>query len=180
MNTKNIFAFLILVITGIFFYTFVWDFKVQAVDNVSEELSRLEGAYESATRQLSLKNLRLKKNQLGSQELTLLQNFIPQNLHSGYFVYNLGQLANLNRLSLTGLQYTVIDDTINNPTTGERKLQVELNVRGRYEDFINWVVAMERSNVLIDIDSINGTKEVNSGDIINFHVKLYAYGIKID
>lgn len=179
MNSKNIFAFLIFAISGMFFYLFVWEFKMQYVDSVSTELTNLENAYAQATEQLSLKTLRLKKQALGEQDLALLQNFIPQNLHSGQFVYNLGQLANQNRLILKGLQYTVIDETVTNPN-GERKLQVEFTMDGRYEDFLSWLQRVERSNVLVDVESIRGVKTSNNSDIVSFNVKMYAYGININ
>ncbi len=179
MNTKNIFAILILAIVGLLMYSFILPFKALAVDNVSEELVTLQSAYEHATQQLSLKTLRMKKQQLSEQDSALLINFIPQNLHSGQFVYNLGQIANLNRMNLKGLQYAVIDDTLNNPT-GEKKLMVEFTMEGRYEDFANWIYTLENSNVLIDVESIRGAKAANTGETITFYVKLFAYGINID
>jgi Tfp pilus assembly protein PilO len=179
MNTKNIFAVLILVIVGLLVYSFILPFKEVAVDNVSEELVKLQTAFEQASQQLSLKTLRMKRQQLSEQDSALLTNFIPQNLHSGQFVYNIGQIANLNRMNLKGLQYAVIDDTLNNPT-GEKKLMVEFTMEGRYEDFANWVRTLENSNVLIDVESIRGAKTANSGETITFYAKLFAYGINID
>ena len=179
MNTKNIFAFLIFCITALFLYSFVFPFKALAIDNVSVQLSNLQNAYETATKQLSLKTLRLKKQQLSEQDLALLQNFIPQSLHSGTFVYNLGQLANQNRLTLKSLQYTVIDDALTMPK-GEKKLVVEFTMSGRYEDFTAWMQSLEKSNALIDIVSVRGTKNSNASEIITFNVKMYTYGIRID
>lgn len=150
-----------------------------AIDTTSDELAKLQTAYDQATRQLSLKALRLKRSALDEDQLNFLRSFIPPNLHSGQFVYNLGQLANQNRLTLKGLQYTVIDDTLNNPQ-GEKKLLVEFTMDGRYEDFVSWLGAIERSNVLIDIESFRGAKTSNTSDIITLYVKMYAYGLSID
>jgi flagellar biosynthesis chaperone FliJ len=97
-----------------FVYSFVLPFKEQVVDTSNVQLTNLQTAYDQATQQLSLKALRLKKQQLDENQASFLQNFIPTELHSGQFVYNLGQLANQNRLTLKGLQYTVLDDTLNN------------------------------------------------------------------
>jgi Tfp pilus assembly protein PilO len=184
MNTKNFFAALIFLITGLFIYSFVLPFKEQVVDNAADQLSKLESAYAQATQQLSLKALRLKKQQLDENQLSFLQNFIPVRLHSGQFVYNLAQLANQNHLTLKGLQYTVLDDSLNNAQAKdqqkEKRLLVEFTMDGKYEDFAAWFRSVERSNVLIDIDSFRGTKNSNNSDIITFNVKSYTYGISID
>lgn len=181
MNTKKIFAYLIFLVAIFFLYIFVWDFKVNYVDNVKVERDKLADAYTQATQQLSLKGLRLKRQQLGEREISFLQNFIPQSLHTGYFVYNLGQLANLNRLGIRSLQYTVLgqNDQLNNPG-GERKLMVEMTVDGNYDDFMTWLKKVETSDVLIDFESIRGNKNSNTSNVISFYVKLYAYGNTID
>jgi Tfp pilus assembly protein PilO len=102
MNTKNILAIILFAISGILLYTFVLPFKAEGVDTVTVELDKLQSAYERASQQVALKNLRLKKQRLGTQELSILENFVPQDLRSGYFVYNLAQLANQNGLILKG------------------------------------------------------------------------------
>lgn len=181
MNMKKIIAYLIFAISGLFFYMFVWDFKTQQVDTVYVQKQDLETAYNQATQQQSLKVLRNKKQQLGDTEQRFLSRFIPQNLHSGRFVYNLGQLANQNRLLLKSIQYTVVDSTNSNNKDGERKLMVELTMNGRYGDFIAWLKQIETSDVLIDVDSFRGQKDSNNnGEAITFYVRLYAYGNKID
>jgi hypothetical protein len=53
-------------------------------------------------------------------------------------------------------------------------------MEGRYESFTNWLQQIERSNVLVDMESIRGAKNNNSGDVITFTVKMYTYGINID
>lgn len=179
MNTKTTFSLLLILISAIFYFTFVNAFKVTAVDPVSAELEKLQTAYNRATEQLSLKALRIKKQQLTEQNQSIIQNFVPTTLHSGTFVYNIAQLANQSGLIIKGLQYTVIDDTATNPN-GQKKLLVEFNMDGRYESFSNWVQILERSNVLIDIESISGIKTTNTGETISFTVKLYTYGINID
>jgi Tfp pilus assembly protein PilO len=179
MNLKKVSSLIIFLISLAFLYFFVWDFKTSQVDGISSEQEKLQTAYQNATEQLSLKNLRLKKQQLGSQDVLLLQNFIPATLHSGYFVYNLGQLANQNHLTIKGIQYTVLDTTKNGPN-GEKKLQVEFNLQGRYDDFVGWLQTLEGSDTLVDVDSFRASKDANNSDILNINVKLYAYGIDID
>jgi Tfp pilus assembly protein PilO len=180
MNTKKIIAYLIIVSSLLFLYFFVWDFKVANVDTVYAQKLDLETAYNQATQQQSLKVLRSKRSQLGNSEQSFLNRFIPQNLHSGRFVYNLGQLANQNRLMLKSIQYTVMDSSTS-IKDGEKKLMVELTMNGRYPDFINWLKSIETSDVLIDVDSFRGQKDNNNnGEVILFYVRLYAYGNKID
>ncbi len=179
MNSKNLFAILIFLVTLLFLFSFVLPFKETVVDTAASRLSDLQMAYDQATKQLSLKALRLKKQQLQEEQLVFLRNFIPAKLHSGQFVYNLSQQANKNNLVIKGLQYTVLDDSLNNPD-GERKLLVEFTLEGRYEDFAMWLKNIERSNVLVDVDSIRAAKNTNNSDIISFYVKLYTYGVSID
>lgn len=179
MSPKNIFAILLLITAGLLYWTFVDPFKTQYVDSVQVELDKLRTAYDQATQQIALKTLRIKKQQLTAENLDLIDSFIPATLHSGRFVYNLSQLANQNGLTLKGLQYSVIDDSAINPNS-EKKLQVELAMDGRYESFVSWLQQVERSNVLIDVESIRGVKNQNSGETISFTVRLYAYGLNIN
>lgn len=179
MNPKNIFSALLIAVAGLLYFSFVSPFKAEAVDNIAVEDQKLQSAYQQASQLTTLKTLRLKKQTLTTENLQVMKNFVPQTLHSGAFVYNISQLANQNGLTLKGLQYTVIDDTATNPT-GEKKLQVEFNVDGRYESFSSWLQALEKSNVLIDVENIRGTKTSNTGDTISFTVKMYAYGLDID
>lgn len=182
MNTKNILAFIMFIVAGLFLYSFVLPFKSVAVDEISQELDRLSAAYTQADQQLSLKTLRAKRQQLSEQDLQLLQNFVPQNLHAGHFVYNLGQMANQNRLVLKGLQFSVINPALGTPNAAkvDKKLQVNFTMEGRYEDFVSWLTKIENSNVLIDVESIRGFKSSNTGDTINFNVILYAYGLNVN
>lgn len=179
MNIKTIFSILLLALSGYFFYSFVLVFKETAVDNVSEQLVKLESAYTQATEQVQLKALQTKKQILMEREINFLQNFIPQNLHSGRFVYNLGQMANQNRMTIKNLQYSIVDDSSTNPS-GEKKLVVEFTLDGRYEDFTNWLGKVERSEVLMDIQNLRASKSGNNSEVISFYVKLHAYGLKID
>jgi hypothetical protein len=160
----------------------VLPFKELTVDVAANELVKLETAYEGADKQLSLQGLRLKKQQLNEQDLNLLKNFIPQNLHAGYLVYNLGQMANQNRLTLKGLQYSIISEqpNANLKLSTDKKLMIEFTVEGRYADYINWLTRIETTNVLIDVESVRATKNSNQSDIISFHTKMYAYGININ
>lgn len=179
IETNKIKAIILLIISGLLMYFFVLPFKTSSVDNVTEELGKLVIAHKNAEEQLSLKELRLKKKQLGTQETAILDNFIPEDLHSGYFVYNLGQIANQNRLNLKSIQYTVQDDSSSN-TKGEQRLMVEYIMEGKYDDFNNWLRVIENSSTLIDVESFKATKNPNSVDTLTFYVKLFAYGINID
>lgn len=174
MNPKTILAFLIFAITGIFLYTFVLPFKTEAVDTVLDELTKLDSAYKEASETTALNALRLKKNQLQEQDLVLLQNFIPQKLHAGYLVYNLGQMANQNDLTLKSLQYSILTDK------SEKRLLIEYTTEGKYTDFIQWLERVEKSNVLIDVESIRASKNSNKSDVVTFYTKMYAYGIDIN
>ncbi len=180
MNTKIIYSGIIVVATGLFLYTFILPFKAMAVDTVDEELVKLESGLQRAREQESLKMLRLKKQQLGTQELLLLQNFIPGNLHSGAMIYNLAQLGNVNRLSVKSLQYSLVEDKKSEQDAKEKKLLVEISLEGRYEDFTKWLDVIEKSNVLIDVVNIRAAKVSNTSEILVFNVKLYTYGINID
>ncbi len=180
MSNKNIFAIIIIAVSGLFLFSFILPFKAAVVDPVVDQTTNLETAYAQATQQLSLKTLRAKKQQLGEEEINFLRNFVPNKLHSGQFVYNLGQLANQKRLTVKGIQYTVLNDTAVSATPSEKRLLVELTLDGKYEDFNEWLKTIERSDVLIDIESFRGSKVSNNSDIITFQVKMYSYGTNID
>lgn len=180
MNTKSIFSVIIFSITGLFLYSFVLPFKEQVVDTASEQAANMANAYEQANKPLALEALRKKRQTLGINEADLLKNFIPQHVNSGRFAYNIGQMANQNRLTIKNIQYYIVENSQNESQTKEKKLAVEMNLDGRYEDFANWVRQLERSNMLIDIDHVGASKVSNTSDIISFTIKVFAYGIKID
>ncbi len=177
MNTKAIFSIIIIFLAGLFAYVFVVPFKEIAVDNVSERLTSLESAYNQATQQLTLKSLRLKKSQMQDSDIIFLQKFFPEKLHASLFVYNLVQFATQSRLNVKGIQYTVIDDQLNKQN---KKLLVELTIQARYEDFLAWLNKVEKSDTLIDVNSISASKRNLNDEFITFSVKMYAYGVKID
>ena len=179
MSTKNTLAILIILVAGLFFYSFVYAFKVEAVDALSVELDNIKVAQQKAVEQLTLSDLKLIKNNLTTQNTQIIENYIPQNLHSGVFVYNTAQLASQSGLVLKSIQYIVIDDTVTN-RNGEKRLQVEFSMDGRYENFNNWLRTIERGNILIDVESIRAVKTTNVGENIAFTVKLYVYGLNID
>ena len=137
-------------------------------------------AYEQADQQLALKALRIKRQQLTEAEAELLKKFIPEQVNSGRFAYNMGQLANQNRLTLKSIQYSTVDVAQNESSSKEKKVSVEMSLDGRYEDFVAWVKLVEHSNVLIDFDYIKAAKVSNNSDILNFNIKVYTYGINID
>jgi Tfp pilus assembly protein PilO len=110
-NPKNIFSLLIFAIALVFYFNFVEPFKVEAVDNVVSEYENLQTAYDRAQDQLSLDALKTKKNQLTLQEVNVMENFVPNKLKSGTFVYNLAQFANQNRLLIKSIQYTIVDQS---------------------------------------------------------------------
>ena len=158
-------------------YMVVLPFKEMAVDPVSEHLTSLQTSYEQADKQKDMERLRLKKSQLEQDDLTFLQKFYPEKLHSSSFVYNLTQYAAQNGITIKGLQYTVVDDQLNSQG---KKLLVELIIQARYESFVAWLVKLEKSNTLIDVQSVTANKRNPNDEFITFGVKLYTYGAKVD
>ncbi len=181
-NPKNIFAFLILCIAAVFYFNFVEPFKLEHVDNVVNEYDNLSTAFARAQDQLSLEALKVKKNQLSLQETNVVENFVPNKLKSGTFVYNLAQYANQNRLSIKSIQYSVANDTKEDATTKlkENRLIIEFTLDGRYEDFTRWMSAIENANTLISVESVRGVRNNMASDIITFNVKLVTYALVID
>jgi Tfp pilus assembly protein PilO len=181
-NPKNIFSLLIFAIALVFYFNFVDPFKVEAVDNVVSEYENLQTAYDRAQDQLSLDALKTKKNQLTLQEVNVMENFVPNKLKSGTFVYNLAQFANQNRLLIKSIQYTIVDQSkeAGAQKTKDKRLIVEFTIDGRYEDFAKWMAAIENANTLISVQNIRGVKNSVNTDIITFNVKLESYALEID
>lgn len=177
MNPKNIISILIIALATLFYFNFVDPFKVEAVDNVSLELENLSLAYEKAKDQLSLNNLKSKKDALTLNQLSVLQNYIPTKMHSGKFVYDLAQLANQSRMRIKTIQYTVSEDPADKTA---KRMQVDFTLEGRYEDFTIWLSQIEKATTLVDVDSIRAVKSLPTSDVITFNVKLYSYALQID
>lgn len=177
MSIKGIFSILLLGLAALLYFNFVVPFKSIVVDPVNQELDKVQAGYEKSVQLTSLNNLRQKRQTLDDKKLTLIGNFIPKNLHSGDLIYKLSQTALSQNLKIKGIQFSQVDDK--SSIGGDKKLLLEINLEGRYEDFIVWLSKIERSDTLIDVDSLNASKN-STNDIISFRVKLYAYGINID
>jgi Tfp pilus assembly protein PilO len=161
-------------------WRFALPFKTIAVDPIQEELVVLQTAYDKALRQVTLDNLRQKRNRISNRQQEILKTYIPENLHSGKFIYNLSQIALQNRLTVKNIQYSVVDENKDKKKEGDpKKLQVEFQVDGNYLDFINWMSQIEKSDVLIDTESVRGNKLNNNLDRVSFTVKMLAYGQNI-
>ena len=177
MNLKNLFSIILISISILFYISFVQPFKASVLDPVSLQLDKIKSASEKAAQLLSLNSLRQKKQSLGEAQSNILASFVPKNLHSGDLIYRLSGMATQNRLNVKGVQFSVVDDK----TSSDKKLLIEMNLDGRYEDFSNWLGLVEKSSTLIDVESIRATKNnINNAEIISFTVKMYAYGINID
>lgn len=181
MTTKNIISLLIFITAGVFYFNFVAAFKFEMVDNVLEEHENLQTAFNQAKDQLSLTKLKEKKSALNLQEVNILENFVPARLKSGTFVYNLAQFANQNRLTLKGMQYTVVKDLDNDASKDKlKKLMIEFTMDGRYEDFISWIQVVENANTLVTVESIRGIRNSTLSDIITFNVRMSVFAQEVD
>ena len=177
MNLKNLFSIILIAVSILFCFSFVAPFKVAVLDTVALQLDKIKSASEKTAQLLSLNNLRQKKQSLGEAQSNILASFVPKNLHSGDLIYRLSSMAAQNRLNVKGVQFSVVDDK----TSADKKLLIEMNLDGRYEDFSNWLVVVEKSSTLIDVESIRANKNnINNSELISFTVKMYAYGINID
>lgn len=180
MNTKNLFSGLMFLISIVFYMNFVDAFKVEMVDDVINEHNNLQTAFERAQDQLSLNSLKDKKSSLTLSEVNILENFIPNKLNSGTFVYNLAQFANQNRLVFKSIQYSIFNDGTAASEEQLKRLTVEFTLTGRYEDFVTWVKAIENANTLVTIQSIRGVRESPNSDIIAFNVRFVVHAHNID
>jgi hypothetical protein len=94
-------------------------------------------------------------------------------------VYRISQTALQNRLSIKNIQYSIIDLDFKKDGV-EKKLLVELQLEGTYDSLVNWLTLVERSNTLIDIDSVKASKVSNTSENLAFLVKMSLYGITIE
>ncbi len=177
MNIKNIISLIIISLALVFYFLFVKPFEAAVLDPVTVQLEKIKSASEKTQNLLSLNNLRQKKLALGERETSLLSSFIPLNLRSGDLIYRLSGVASQNRLTLKGIQFSDVSEK----DSSDKKLLIDMNLDGSYEDFYRWLGTIERSSTLIDVESIRATKSSgNNSDLLSFTVKMYAYGINID
>lgn len=175
MINKNIILLLTIVTAGLIWWWFAVPFNERVVAPLSAELDSLQQARDRYT-QINLDTLKRKVSTLGATQAQVLETYIPKQLRSGRLVYVLSQLAQQNRLSIKGIQYSVVD------VQGQsgKKLVIEFQLEGFYENFVSWVRAVELSDVLVDVEDIKAAKVNNVSDVISFTIKMSAYGINID
>jgi hypothetical protein len=177
MFTKNITLSLIILVSILTIWWFALPFKAQVVDPLKTELSSLQDARDKYKDQINIDDLQRKVTSLNEVQKKVLDSYIPKELRSGRLVYNIAQLAQQNRLNIKGVQYSVVDSQASQ--LGKR-LVMEFQVEGFYENIVSWVRTVELSDVLVDVESIKGSKINNTSDIIGFTVKMSAYGVRID
>lgn len=179
MQNKNIFSVVIIVLAIAIYYFFSVPFNERAVVPLSGEYTNLRDAFDRFSTKISLDNLRKQKQNLSELENRILGTFIPENLHSGKFVYNISQTVIQNRLTIRNVQFSILET--NSPKEGStKKLSVELQFEGQYENFVSWIGLLEKADILVDIESIKMVRISNNSDTLMFTVKLSAYGINIE
>jgi Tfp pilus assembly protein PilO len=180
MQNRFIIPVVLLILSIAMLWRFAIPFKTIAVDPIQEELSVLQTAYDKALKQSTFDSLRQRKNKISTRQQEILKTYIPENLHSGKLIYNLSQVALQNRLTVKNIQYSIVDEGKDRRKDGDpRKLQIEFQIDGNYLDFINWMTQIERSDVLIDTESVRGNRLNNNVEKISFTVKMLTYGQNI-
>lgn len=175
MFNRNILLSVIILVAVLSVWWFALPFNERAVVPLDAELSSLQEARDRYT-QLDLSALKRKVASLDALQARMLDSYVPRQLHSGRLVYTIAQLAQQNRLNIKGIQYSVVD------VQGQvgKKLAMEFQVEGFYENMVAWVHGVELSDVLVDIEDVKAAKISNMNDIISLTVKMSAYGIQID
>jgi Tfp pilus assembly protein PilO len=178
MPSKLLFAIALMVLSVSIIWKFALPFNESIIIPMSEQLSNLEDGYDRASKQLTLDTLRQKRSKISSKQMQLLQTYIPTELHSGKLVYNLVGTALQNRLVMKNIQYSIVDlDKTKEGMT--KKLSIEFQIDGDYNDFMNWLSLIETSDVLIDTESVRGAKINNVTSRITWTIKMSAYGLNI-
>lgn len=175
MLSKNIIYSLIILTAGLAIWWLAIPFQDQVVVPLQTELTSLQEAKERY-KQIDIPAIKRKITSLDSTQAKVLETYIPKELRSGRLVYTIAQLAQQNRLSIKGIQYSVVDV----PNQSGKKLVMEFQIEGFYENFVAWVRAVELSDVLVDVEDIKAAKINNTSDVVSFTTKLSAYGITID
>jgi Tfp pilus assembly protein PilO len=179
MYNKTIISIILFILGLLVVWNFAMPFKEAVVDPISIELTQLKEGKSRYENQLNLKNLQSKLAKLSPEENSILETYVPKELHSGKMVYTLSQTASQNRLNLKNIQYSIIDN-VNDKAKTSKKLSVEFQVDGFYENIVAWISQLEKSDILIDIESIKMSKSNNTNDILTVSVKMSVYGISIE
>lgn len=175
MMSRSINLFLTIVVALLTIWWFAIPFRNEVIVPLETELESLQGAKERYSK-INLDALKRKVVALDSFQSKILESYIPKSLRSGRLVYTLAQLAQQNRLNIRGIQYSVVDMQ----NSGGKKLVIEFQLEGFYENFVAWIRGVELSDVLINVEDIKAAKINNISDVIGFTVKMSAYGINID
>lgn len=175
MMSRNIIFSLLMVLALLTVWWFEIPFRDAVVMPLQTELTSLQDAKDRYS-QINLDDLKRRVTTLSSVQSGVLNTYIPKSLRSGRIVYTLAQLAQQNRLNIKGIQYSVVDV----PNQAGKKLVIEFQLEGFYENFVAWIRGVELSDVLVDVEDIKAAKVNNLSDIVAFTVKMSAYGISID
>ena len=181
MKSKTIFSVALVVLSVSLVWKFILPMQSVVINPLTEDLQTLQNGYDAAVNQTSIENLRRKRNNLSLTETKLLETYVPENLQSGKFSYKMFEIASQNRVAVKNLQYAVVESGGEKGDSGKR-LVVEMQVDGSYANFYRWISTLERSDILIDIQSISASKSVTgplSGDTVSFSIKMSTYGLNI-
>lgn len=179
MFTKNVTLSLLIFLAIASLWLFVLPFKSKINEPLQAELDSLNEA-RNRYDQIDINSLKQKIAVLDPNQLRLLEAYVPKELRSGKLVYTLAQLAQQNKLNLKSIQYSIVDSADLQAVGAKKKLVIEFQMEGFYENFISWLKVVELSDTLVDIDSVRSAKVNNSSDVVAFNVKMTAYGISID
>ena len=181
MKSKTIFSVSITILSICLIWKFIIPMRNLVILPLKEDLNTLQTGYDGAVNQSSIENLRRKKNSLSFSESKLLETYIPENLQSGKFAYKMFEIASQSKVIVKNLQYAIVESP-NDKGDSSKKLLVDMQVEASYENFAKWISRLERSDILIDMQSVSGFKNVNGlnpGDLVSFSIKMSTYGINI-
>lgn len=177
MLSKNIISIILAVLSLSALWYFSLPFNEEVIAPLQDELSSVKDARDRYKTQINIPELESKITNLSADQKRVLESYIPRELRSGRLVYTIAQLAQQNRLDLKGIQYSIVNDNTNEVG---KKLSMEFQVEGFYENVIAWIKAVELSDTLVDVESLKAGKVNNVTDIVSFTVKMSAYGVRID
>lgn len=179
MNLKTTLPILFIIISIGFIWKIILPFNNIVLGPLKTEVNSLQEGYERITSGANLQSLRDKQNSMTDEEKNLLDTYIPEYLQSGKLIYTLSQIAIQNKLSIKNLQYSILE--VNEKESSlKKKLSIEMQFEGNYDDLISFMEKIEKSNTLIEIDNFKANKVSSVNELISFTITMSAYGINIE
>jgi len=148
------------------------------IDSANEEVANLKNTLDTNKQEIEKKIADLEKQMesISPEDEERLNLLVPlkNNFDEAAFISRMNSIAALNNMNLKGVQFSGgPDETLKDDVEDYGVFTMRFNVEGSYSKFIEFMIDIERSEPLLDVDVISFSSA--DKDDYNYGVSLSTY-----